>query len=140
MAGCNATVGVRNIMLKFTNCNTGTVIGPIACDLADEKLPMIRASTHNSEPLPGGYTRVTYSSANMKFNVIRDLRIPILYYQDPSVASIDCQIEFINGLVYTAIGGSVSGKEDSDTHEVMLDLNYDKIDELLPAGALAATL
>ena len=139
MAGCNKQVGVKNILITFHDCVAGTDIGPFAHELAEDKIPDLNMSRTKSEPLPGGYTKVTNSNASIKFNVIRDLRVPLAYYQDASKASIDNQIEYINGLVYTALGGSVSGKDESDSHMVMLDLIYDVVDELLPPGALATT-
>lgn len=137
MAGCNKQVGIKNILITFTNCTTGQVIGPVAHELAEEKIPDVRTSRSTSEALPGGYTRLSHGHSNIKMNVIRDLRIPLNMYQDPGVASVAIQLEYINGLVYTGVGGSVTGKDESDTHGVPLDITFDILDELLPDGALA---
>lgn len=134
---CNKQVGIKNILLTFTNCNNGTVIGPIAHELSEEKLPDVRVSRSTSEPLPGGYTKLTHGYSEIKMSIIRDLRIPLSYYQDPGIASLDIQLEYVNGLVYTGTGGSVSGKDDSDTHGIPLAVIFDTLDELLPSGALA---
>ena len=66
--------------------------------------------------------------------IIRDLRIPLALYQGCS--SVDVQIEYYNGLVYSAVKGTGTGDEKSDTHEVTIMAAFRAIDELLPNGPL----
>lgn len=133
---CDNQVGVKNILITFTDCDTDQVYGPISHELATEDLPTIRTCAFNNEPMPGGYVKRQVSNAEIEMNVIRDLRIPLAYYQ--GCASVDVQIEYFNGLVYSAAQGTGTGDERSDTHEVTLTLSFREIDELLPAGTLQA--
>jgi hypothetical protein len=134
---CEDLVGVKNILLTFTDCDTLESYGPISHQLASEDLPTVRACGFTNEALPGGFVKRVLSYAQMEMNIIRDTRIPIAYYQ--GCAAVDVQIEYYNGLVYTGIGGSGTGDDMSDGHEVTLTLAFKEIDELLPAGLLDAT-
>lgn len=131
---CENQIGVRNILLTFTDCNTGRVIRNVKHDLSTADLPTIRTSEWMNEQLTGGYIRRTHGNASMLLNVIRNIRIPLRYYQGD--ASIGIQIEYLNGLVYTARDGSTIGEERSDTHDVPLELNYKEIFELMPQGEI----
>lgn len=134
---CENLVGIKNILLTFTNCDTGEVLGPISHQLATEDMPTIRACGFTNEALPGGFVKRSLSNAQMEMNVIRDLRIPLAYYQ--GCAAVDTQIEYMNGLVYTGLNGSATGDDSSDGHEVTTTLTYKELDELLPAGTLDAS-
>jgi hypothetical protein len=136
MANCNTLVGIKNITFTFYNCDTNVSIGPISHILSSEELPTIRTCDSKNTDLPGGYTKREQSSAMMKMKVIRDLRVPLAYYQ--GCAQLSIQVEFLNGLVYTGLDGGVTSDSESDSHEVEIDVTFDSIDELLPAGALAA--
>lgn len=136
MALCDQIVGVKNILLKFTNCETGEVIGPIAHELSKEDLPKWRTHAYKSEMLPGGYVKKHHISAACEMDLRRDLRVPLQDYQGRS--AIEFQVEYENGLVYTGASGGIEGDEKSDTHEVMLRMSCKVIEELLPPGALAA--
>jgi hypothetical protein len=133
---CGNQVGVKNIMLTFHDCETDRVYGPISHQLATEELPTIRACAYSNEPLPGGYVKRILSNAEIEVSVVRDLRIPLAMYQGCS--EIGIQIEYYNGLVYSAVQGTGTGDDKSDTHEVAMTLVYREIDELLPAGVLQA--
>jgi hypothetical protein len=133
---CESIVGVKNILLTFHDCDTDQVFGPYSHELASDELPTLKLCPYTNETLTGGYTRRTYANSLMTMNVIRDLRIPLSYYQ--GCAALDAQIEYENGLVYTAKGGTHTGDDQSDTHSVTLTLSYKTIDELLPEGALIA--
>jgi len=133
---CDNIVGVKNILLTFQDCETGASYGPYAHELATDELPTWKLCQFTNEALAGGFVRRTYANSLATMNVIRDLRIPLSYYQ--GCAAIDLQVEYENGLVYTAKGGSHTGDDQSDTHGVTLTLNYKQIDELLPDGALVA--
>jgi len=131
---CDNQVGVKNIMLKFTNCDTGAVFGPISHQLAGEDLPTIRTCPYTNEALPGGYIKRSIGNEQIEMTIVRDLRIPLAMYQGCS--NVDVQIEYYNGLVYSAIKGTGTGDESSDTHQVTMTLVYREIDELLPVGTL----
>ena len=77
MALCDQIVGVKNILLKFTNCETGEVIGPIAHELSKEDLPKWRTHAYKSEMLPGGYVKKHHISAACEMDIRRDLRVSL---------------------------------------------------------------
>ncbi len=131
---CPNQVGVKNIMLTFHDCETDAVFGPISHELATEDLPTIRTCPYTNEALPGGYVRRSVGNSMIEMNIVRDLRIPLSLYQGCS--SLDIQIEYFNGLVYSAVGGTSTGDEASDTHEVVITTIFREIDELLPAGTI----
>lgn len=134
---CDNQVGVKNILLTFHDCDTGETLGPISHELASTDLPTIRMCNYTNEALTGGYVSRSLGNAGMEMNVIRDPRVPLAYYQ--GCASVDAQIEYFNGLVYTGLDGSVTGDDLSDTHDVTFALTFRQdIDEMLPAGQLDA--
>lgn len=133
---CENQIGVRNILLTFTECNTGRVVRNVKHELSTADLPTIRKSEWMNEVLTGGYVRRTHGNASMLLNVIRNTRIDLGWYQGD--ASISIQIEYLNGLVYTAYDGTVIGEERSDTHDVPLELNFKTINETRPAGDIDA--
>jgi len=132
---CDKLVAVKNILMTFTNCETGEVFGPISHRQANDDLPKIRSWEFSLEDLAGGRVKKNHRHAQIEVAVIRNLRIPMKDYQGRS--SIDIQIEYDNGLVFTGKGGNQTGEEAGDTFECMMDLSFDKITELLPAGALS---
>lgn len=133
---CDNQVGVKNILLTFRDCETDEVYGPISHELATEDLPTWRLCPYNNEPLPGGYVRRSVANESVEMVIIRDTRIPLALYQ--GCASVDVQVEYHNGLVYTGNNGTSTGDEMSDTHEVTMTLTFREIDEILPTGALEA--
>lgn len=131
---CGDLVGVKNIAMTFYDCNTNTKIGPVAHKLSSNDLPTVRTCGVKNEALPGGFTKRQEDSPMMKLKIIRDLRLPISFYQ--GCAGITISIEYLNGLVYTGVNGGVTNSSDSDTHEADIEATFTVIDELLPAGAL----
>jgi len=131
---CDNQVGVKNILLKFKDCDTEAVYGPIAHHLATDALPTWRLCGYNNEALPWGYVKRVPSNPEVEINVIRDPRIPLAMYQGCS--DVDLQVEYFNGLVYSASKGTGTGDEKSDTHEVALTIVFKVIDEMLPNGTL----
>lgn len=131
---CDNQVGVKNILLKFRDCDTDEVFGPISHKLATDALPTWRLCSYNNEPLPHGYVRRVSTNPEVEINVIRDVRIPLAMYQGCS--EIDLQVEYYNGLVYSAIKGTGTGDEKSDTHEVAMTISFREVDEMLPDGQL----
>lgn len=134
---CDNQIGVKNIMLTFRDCDTNAAYGPISHELATEDLPEWRLCGYNNEPMPGGFVKRQVSNPEVELTVIRDLRIPLAMYQGCS--DVTLQVEYFNGLVYSAVNGTGTGDERSDTHEVTLTLSFREIDELLPAGTLTPT-
>lgn len=134
---CANVVGVKNIMLTFTDCFTGQKLGPMAHKLATEELPKWRIYPISKQALPGGYVKHSESHPRAEMVLIRDLRVPLVYYQGK--AQIAFQVEYENGLVYTGKASAPEGEDTSDSHEVPLNLvALGGIDELLPPGSLAA--
>jgi hypothetical protein len=133
---CANIVGVKNIIVTFTNCADKSVLGPFVHKLAKDELPKWRAFDHVYEKLPGGFIKMKQSSYEVDISLIRDLRVPLSYYQGR--AALDIQVEYENGLVYTGPAGGVTSEDLSDTHEVMIKAVFETLDELLPPGALAS--
>lgn len=127
---CENQVGVRNILIKFYDCDSGAVYGPISHELATDEQPRYRLCGSNNEALPGGYVRRTKGNEMMTLSVIRNIGIPLAMYQ--GCASIDITVEHFNGMVMTGLGGTSTGEESSDGHEVSIEAVFKNIDELLP--------
>jgi hypothetical protein len=134
---CDNQVGVKNILLTFKDCDTDAIYGPISHELSSEDLPTWRLCPYNNEPLPHGYVKRKPTNPEVEIKVIRDLRIPLSMYQGCS--DVTLQVEYYNGLVYSAAKGTGTGDEKSDTHEVTMTITFKFIDELLPAGTLEPT-
>jgi hypothetical protein len=134
---CENQVGVKNILLTFKDCDTDAVYGPISHKLATDTLPTWRLCPYNNEPLPHGYVKRVPTNPEVEINVIRDLRIPLAMYQGCS--DVNLQVEYYNGLVYSAVKGTGTGEEKSDTHEVAMTISFKEIDEMLPQGTLEST-
>lgn len=133
---CENQVGVKNILLTFRDCDTDAVYGPISHKLATDTLPTWRLCPYNNEALPHGYVKRQPTNPEVEISVVRDLRIPMAMYQGCS--DVNLQVEYYNGLVYSAVAGTGTGDEKSDTHEVQMTLSFREIDELLPNGILEA--
>jgi|SRR4029077_84912 hypothetical protein len=131
---CTNQVGVKNILLTFKDCDTDAVYGPISHHLATDTLPTWRLCNYNNEPLPWGYVKRVPTNPEVEINVIRDIRIPLSMYQGCS--DVTLQVEYYNGLVYSAARGTGTGDEKSDTHEVAMTIVFRIIDEMLPEGTL----
>jgi hypothetical protein len=134
---CTNQVGVKNILLTFRDCDTDAVYGPIAHLLSSEDLPTWRLCPYNNDPLPHGYVKRQPTNPEVEIKVIRDLRIPLSMYQGCS--DINLQVEYYNGLVYSARRGTGTGDDKSDTHEVTMTITFKDIDEMLPNGLLEET-
>ena len=134
---CENQVGVKNILITFLDCDTGLIYGPISHKLSSDELPTWRLCAFNNDPLPQGYVKRQPTNPEVEIKVIRDLRIPLAMYQGCS--DVTLQVEYYNGLVYSAAKGTGTGDEKSDTHEVTLTISFKEIDELLPAGTLETT-
>jgi hypothetical protein len=134
---CENQVGVKNILISFRDCDTDVVYGPISHELSSEELPTWRLCAFNNEALPHGYVKRQPTNPEVEIKVIRDLRVPLSMYQGCS--DVNLQVEYYNGLVYSAAKGTGTGDEKSDTHEVTMTIVFKEIDELLPAGTLDPT-
>lgn len=138
---CPKVVGVKNLTFSFTDCDAGTDggTGNIRArthSMAKDELPMYVVTNFTLEGLSAGRVKRTYQNAKLEAKVVRDERIPLSYYQGR--ASISFQCEHVNGIVYTGNDGFVTGVESSDSNEISLTIEYERIEELLPSGALAA--
>jgi len=131
---CSNQIGVKNILLTFKDCDTDAVYGPISHHLASDTLPTWRLCNYNNEPKPWGYVNRVPTNPEVEISVIRDLRIPLSMYQGCS--DVTLQVEYYNGLVYSAARGTGTGDEKSDTHEVAMTVVFRIIDEMLPEGTL----
>lgn len=128
---------MKNILMTFLDCDTGAIYGPIAHKLSSEDLPTWRLCPYNNDTLPQGYVKRKPANPEVEIKVIRDLRIPLAMYQGCSDVSL--QVEYFNGLVYSAAKGTGTGDTKSDTHEADMTISFKEIDELLPAGTLEST-
>ncbi len=133
---CDNLVGVKNILITFRDCDTDEVIGPLSHELSTEELPMVKTCDIVNETMTNGFIRRTSANASIMMNVIRDLGIPLAWYQ--GCAALDIQIEYLNGLVYTGLGGSAIGDERSDTHDVTIEASFETLDEMLPGTQRSA--
>jgi hypothetical protein len=135
---CENQIGVKNILLTFKDCDTDAVYGPIAHLLLDDTLPTWRLCAFENEALPHGFVKRSPTNAELVISVIRDLRIPLAMYQGCS--DVNIQVEYYNGLVYSAVQGTGTGTgSDSDTHGVEMTISFQEIDEMLPNGILDST-
>jgi hypothetical protein len=134
---CENQVGVKNILISFRDCDTDIVYGPIAHELSSDDLPTWRLCAFNNDALPHGYVQRKPSNPEVEIKVIRDLRIPLAMYQGCS--DVNLQVEYYNGLVYSAAKGTGTGDTKSNTHEAEMTIVFKEIDELLPAGTLEPT-
>lgn len=135
---CENQVGVKNILITFKDCDTDAVYGPISHNLSSEDLPTWRLCPYNNDTLPHGYVKRQPSNPEVEIKVIRDLRIPLAMYQGCS--DVTLQVEYYNGLVYSAQKGTGTGDTKSDTHEAEMTISFKEIDEMLPAGTLESTV
>ena len=133
---CEAIVGVKNIKLTLEHCESGQRIANLIHLLATDELPKWRMFDRVYDELPGGYVKMKQSNYKVEMKIIRDLRIPLAWYQ--GAARIDVTIEYQNGLVYVGSVGGVRNEESSDTHEVTLMVVFRRATELLPPGALVS--
>jgi hypothetical protein len=134
---CDNQVGVKNILLTFRDCDTDAVYGPIAHHLSSDDLPTWRLCPYNNDPLRFGYVKRQPANPSVEIKVIRDVRIPLSMYQGCS--DVTLQVEYYNGLVYSAAKGTGTGDDKSDTHEVTMNITFKEIDEMLPQGTLEST-
>lgn len=132
---CENIVGIKNILLTFFDCDTDTRIGPISHVLSSEELPTVKACSFTTERMTNGFTKRVSGDASMSMSIIRDLRVPLAFYQ--GCTAVTAQLEYENGIVMTGVDGGVVGDTESDTHEVSLEIVYEEVDELLPPGSLA---
>lgn len=127
---CDNLVSVKNISIVFEDCATGQRVGPIIHDQSNDDLPTIRTCTFTNEALNNGYIKRNHTNASITMSVVRNLGIPLAFYQ--GCARVDVQIEFENGLVYSGQKGTPTGDDKSDSHDVSMDVVFRHLDEMLP--------
>ena len=135
---CPNQVGVKNLTLNFIDCDNGASggignVGPISHTMSQDTLPSYDSVPYTLESLSGGRVKRTYKNCSVKVDVVRNLAIPLAYYQGR--ASVDYQCEHINGSTFTGVGGFVTEPEDSDGNEVSMTLVYKELVEVLAPGA-----
>jgi hypothetical protein len=140
MGTCQNQVGVLNLTLAFTNCDAnagsgGANIAPRTHFMAKDQLPMYLVPPYTLVGTTQGRAKRQYANAKIKIDVSRDLSIPLGYYQ--GMAAVDYQCEHLSGAVVTGSSGYVIGAAESDGDTVTLNLEFAKLEELLPAGSLA---
>lgn len=135
---CLNQIGVKNLMIEFVDCDApnpggiGNVKATAHC-LHQDSLPEIDSVPYRLEELSCGRVRRTWKNATIRINVVRDLRIPLAYYQGR--AGLNVQIEYINGDVFTGLAGNVTQPEPSDTSSVQFTVAFEQITEVLPPTA-----
>ncbi len=127
---CDNQVGVRNITMTFTDCDTGQVYPPLAHQLSGDEQPKYIFCEYDNEPLPGGYVRRNRSNNEMELTVIRHPGIPLALYQGCGAVSITN--EHFNGRVVTGVNGTATGRNSSDGHEITITATFEVMDEYLP--------
>lgn len=130
---CEKQVGVRNIFITLKNCDDGTTYGPYVHELASDEQPQMRLCPFTNEALPGGYVRRARGNNQIQLNVVRNPEVPLAAYQ--GCAELDIVLEYFSGRVVTALGGTHTGEDTSDGHEVSIDAAFAEVDERLVRGA-----
>jgi hypothetical protein len=135
---CANQVGVKNLTLAFTDCRSGDAggIGNVKATshiMAQDALPELDSVPYKLTGLSAGRVKLTYKNASIKLNIVRNLAVPLSYYQGR--ASMDVQIEFLNGGVMTGIAGAVTEPQASDGNEVNFTVEFDSLSEILSPSA-----
>lgn len=134
---CDKQNGVKNILVTFEDCNTGQRFGPLSHRLADgAEIPTVKTCARVNTALTGGYVQVAEDNASMTLTIIKDRTIPTAWYQ--GCASLDIQVEKLDGTIWTLTGGSVTEPDESDGHSVTMTVIAEEIFETLPGAAIAA--
>lgn len=132
---CGNQVGVRNIFIKFFDCDTNRTYGPLIHELAGNEQPNYRLCPYENEPITGGFVRRNRSNESISMTIIRNLGVPLGVYQGCS--SVDITVEHFNGLVMSGVGGTITGGETSDAHEATFTAVFEEIDEILPEEVIS---
>ena len=127
---CANQIGVRNIFIRFFDCDNNVTYGPVVHELAGDEQPTYKTCPYSNEPMTGGFVRRNRSNQMMSMTVIRNLGVPLALYQGCS--SVDITVEHFNGMVMSGVGGTITGDESSDGHEVTFEAVFEDIDEFLP--------
>lgn len=130
MEPCGNQIGIRNIFIRFFDCDNNVTYGPVVHELAGDEQPTYKTCPYSNETMTGGFVRRNRANQMMQLTVIRNLGVPLALYQ--GCASMDVTIEHFNGLVMSGVGGAITGDERSDAHEVTMEISFENIDELLP--------
>lgn len=136
MDPCGNQVGIRNIFISFFDCDNNVRYNGIVHELAGDEQPTYKLCPYTNEALTGGFVRRNRSNQMMNLTVLVNPNIPLRLYQ--GCASLDVTVEHFNGKVYSGIGGTPTGDERSDSHEVTLEVSFTDIDELLATTNIQA--
>ena len=135
---CPNQIGVKNLTIAFTDCDAPSPggIGDVKATahiMDKDALPEYQATPYKLEGLSGGRVKRSYQNASIKLKLIRNLAVPLAYYQGR--AGLDVQIEHINGSVMTGTGGFVTDPQASDGNSVEFTADFQSLTEILPPGA-----
>lgn len=130
MATCRNQIGVKNLLLGLTDCNTGRVYPKRQHRLADNELPMMYLSEYENEVLPTGAVLQRRTARQIDMTVERPASIPLGVYQS---GEVEIDMEMHSGEVYSGRGSFV-GRQMSNGHQVAISISLYEFAEVLPAG------
>ena len=97
--------------------------------MAVDALPEIDSVPYKLQGLSAGRVKRTMKNATIKLNVVRSLAVPLSYYQGR--ASMDVQIEYLNGSVITGLAGAVTDPQPTDGNDVAFTVEFKILTEIL---------
>lgn len=134
---CQDQIGVKNISISFTDCDSGNEAGPYAHVLSDDgALPEIVACTAKNTELTDGKVKRARTNAGINISVQPLRSVPLAFYQ--GCASIDIQLEYYDGTVITGKDGNVIDAGGSTYEKADMNIRFKEIDEMRPQTARAA--
>jgi hypothetical protein len=129
MASCDKTIGIRNIILTFLDCDGNIIQGPLVHEPTEDSEPNIKTCKETREALSSGRSKIIRGNTEINdLSVYRRLEVPLSLYQ--GCAAVNVTLEYYNGLVYTGLNGTVVGAEGSDGTIVNMSMIFEDIDEL----------
>ena len=128
--------GVKNIPIPFRDCDTDTVYGPIAHELATDTLPTWRLCAYNNEAMPHGYVKRVVSNLSTEIEAHPG---PVVPFDVTGVVVTPNSGGILQRSHRPAAQGTGTGDEKSDTHSMAMTISFKVIDEMLPAGTLEPT-
>lgn len=126
---CANQIGLKNLSLTLTDCDTGNVYAQRIHNLGDTELPSMFLPDHENQMLPTGKVLRQRAAGQFDMTVERDDSIPLRVYQSGSVELI---AEYHSGIVIS-ISGVATGRNMSNGHQVQMSIGITEVTELLPA-------
>lgn len=128
MANCDKTIGLRNVLLTFLDCDGNIIQGPLVHEPTEDSEPNIMMCKEKREALSSGRSKIMRGNTEITdLAVYRRLEVPLAIYQ--GCAAVNVTLEYYNGLVYTGLNGTVIDAEGSDGVVVNMTIIFDDIDE-----------